>query len=389
MYALLIYADHAATTEVSACALAAAMPFFREAYGNASSRYALGRGAHQAVERARRETAEAIGAAAGEITFTSGGSEGNNAVLRGAVAKARSLGEASPHIVVSAIEHASILTTCRAMEHDGVRVTCLPVSRDGRVAPESVRAAVRKETRLVSVMLANNEVGTVQDIAGVAAALAGTGVPLHTDAVQAVGHIPVDVCALGVSYLTASGHKFHAMKGTGFLYQRRGMELPPLITGGGQENGHRAGTENVAGIVALGAALAESMERMAAERERLSHLVGWTAREVCSRIKDVRVNGAGGAHLPGTLNLGIKGVRGEALVHLLGQKGICTSTASACSAGRDAPSHVLLAMGQEAKEAMETLRISYGRQNSGKDARDVVDAIVWAVGKIRMALASA
>ena len=358
MYALLIYADHAATTEVSERALAAAMPFFRTYYGNASSRYALGRQARQAVEDVRQDIAEILGASKEEIVFTSGGSEGNNAVLRGIVARARLEGVRAPHIVVSAIEHPSILATCQALEAEGVCVTYVPASAEGRIAPADVQAALRQDTRLVSIMLANNEVGTVQDVAGIAAVLEGRGVPFHTDAVQAVGHIPIDIRKLGVTYLTASGHKF-------------------------QEGGSRGGTENTAGIAALGEALRESAELCKEEDVRLRCLCKRTAKEVLSRVDGVRINGSGGAHLPGTLNFGIRGVRGEALVHLLDLKGICVSSASACSAGRDVPSHVLLAMGQNENEAMETLRISYGCQNTEADAQKIADTIVWAVDKIR------
>ena len=357
----MIYADHAATTALSERALTAALPFFRENYGNASSAYSFGKRARKAVERAREQVACAVGAHAAEIVFTAGGSEGNNTVLRGVVEESRQQGK-SVHIVVSAMEHPSILMTCRALEKCGAAVSYLPVSWAGRVSSVSVIGALRTDTRLVSVMLANNEVGTVQPIAEIAEALAGRGIPFHTDAVQAVGHIPVDVRELGVTYLTASGHKFHAMKGTGFLYQKYGAELFPLVTGGGQEGGSRAGTENTAGIASLGEALRESAEHCKEEDVRLRCLCKRTAKEVLSRVDGVRINGSGGAHLPGTLNFGIRGVRGEVLVHLLDLKGICVSSASACSAGRDVPSHVLLAMGQNENEAMETLRISYGCQ---------------------------
>lgn len=253
----------------------------------------------------------------------------------------------------------------------------------GRVSSVSVIGALRTDTRLVSVMLANNEVGTVQDIAEIASVLKGCGIPFHTDAVQAVGHIPVDVRELGVTYLTASGHKFYGMKGTGFFYQKAGAELPALIVGGGQERGLRAGTENTAGIVALGEALTESCECMADEAVRLHGLVSCTVQEIRENLPEIRVHGEGGGHLPGLVNIGVPGVRSESLVHLLDLKGICVSAASACSAGADVPSHVLLAMGYSEKEAMEALRISYGRETTGQDADDVVRAIVGAVGKIR------
>lgn len=379
----MIYADHAATTALSERALAVALPFFRENYGNASSAYSFGKQARKAVERAREQVACAVGAHAAEIVFTAGGSEGNNTVLRGVVEAARQQGSKSVHIVVSAIEHPSILMACRALEQCGAAISYLPVSRGGRVSSASVIGALRTDTRLVSVMLANNEVGTVQDIAEIAGVLEGCGIPLHTDAVQAIGHIPINVEELGVTYLTASGHKFYGMKGTGFLYQKAGAELPALIVGGGQERGLRAGTENTAGIVALGEALMESCECMADEAVRLHGLVSYTVQEIRANLPETRVHGEGGAHLPGLVNIGVPGVRGESLVHLLDLKGICVSAASACSAGTDVPSHVLLAMGYSEKKAMEALRISYGRETTEQDADDVVRAVVGAVEKMR------
>ena len=378
----MIYADHAATTFVSEEARAAALPFFCTDYGNASSVYAFGRRARRQVEEARASTAGCVGASAEEIVFTGGGSEGNNTVLRGVVEQARTEGRRA-HLIVSAMEHSSVLATCRALEACGTAVTYLPVSHDGRVFLDAVVDALREETLLVSVMLANNEIGTVQDLAGLAALLRGTGVPLHTDAVQAVGHIPVDVHALDVAYLTASAHKFHGMKGTGFLYQAAGAELPALIAGGGQERGRRAGTENTAGIAALAAALTESCARMAEEAAHQRALVEFTAEELSRALPDLRVHGSGGAHLPGILNVGIPHVRGEALVHLLDLRGICVSAASACHAGTDAPSHVLRAMGYDDGAAMEALRISYGRGNTMEDAAAIVCEIVRAVEKIR------
>ncbi|WP_315439284.1 cysteine desulfurase family protein [uncultured Selenomonas sp.] len=378
----MIYADHAATTALSERALAAALPFFRENYGNASSAYSFGKQARKAVERAREQVACAVGAHAAEIVFTAGGSEGNNTVLRGVVEQAWQA-KKPVHIVVSTIEHPSILVTCRALERCGVEVSYLPVSKRGRVSSVSVIGALRTDTRLVSVMLANNEVGTVQPVAEIAEALAGRGIPFHTDAVQVVGHIPVDVRELGVTYLTASGHKFYGMKGTGFFYQKAGAELPALIVGGGQERGLRAGTENTAGIVALGEALTESCECMADEAVRLHGLVSCTVQEIRENLPEIRVHGEGGGHLPGLVNIGVPGVRSESLVHLLDLKGICVSAASACNAGTDVPSHVLLAMGYSEKEAMEALRISYGRETTEQDADDVVRAVVGAVEKMR------
>lgn len=379
---MMIYADYAATTPLSKRALAAALPFLQESYGNASSAYGFGKQARKAVERARVQVASVIGAEQEEIIFTAGGSEGNNTVLRGAVHQAQQEGRRA-HIVVSAMEHPSVLAVCRALEECGAAISYLTVSRDGQVLPTCVADALREDTCLVSVMLANNEVGTVQDVAGIAAVLEERGIPLHTDAVQAVGHIPVDIRALGVTYLTASGHKFHGMKGTGFLYQKAGAELPALIAGGGQERGLRAGTENTAGIVALGEALTESCALMADEAAYLRGLTALTLQMLQRDLPEVRVHGGSGVHLPGILNIGIPCVRGEALLHLLDCKEICVSTGSACSAGRNVPSHVLLSMGYHETEAMESLRISYGRDNTEQEVQELAQEIVYAVRKIR------
>ena len=378
----MIYADHAATTAVSKRAFSVSLPFLQGAYGNASSVYAFGKRVRKAVEQARQQVADAVGAAASEIVFTAGGSEGNNTILRGVAERAWREGR-RVHIVVSAIEHSSVLAPCMALEKLGARIDYLPVSQDGRVSAESVAAALSEETCLVSIMLANNEVGTVQDITAIAELLKERGVPLHTDAVQAVGHIPVDAKALGVTYLTASGHKFGGMKGTGFLWQKKGWELPPLLAGGGQERGRRAGTENTAGIVALGEALEESVERMQAEAVRLQGLVAYTLQMIQREVPEVRVHSVGAERLPTLLNIGIPGVRGESLVHLLDLKGICVSAASACSAGTDAPSHVLVAMGYGARDAMEALRISYGRENTQEDAERIAVELARAVRKMR------
>jgi cysteine desulfurase len=374
-----IYADNAATTRISDRAFEQMLPFLREQYGNASSQYSLGAKAKRAVEQARKQVAAAIGAEASEITFTSGGSEANSWVLRSAAEIYRN---EPMHIITSAIEHHSVLNACRVLEQSGVEVTFLPVDDTGRVWIEDVKAAIKPITKLVSIMLANNEIGTIQPIAEIGAFLHERGILFHTDAVQAVGHIPIDIGKLKVDFLTASAHKFNGAKGTGFFYKRSGLDLPPLIFGGEQERGLRAGTENIAGIVAAGYAVEESIAEMSETAKRLKTMVDATVSGIRARISTVRVNGNSQNRLPGTVNLGFNGVSGESLMHLLDLKGICVSTSSACNSGKDEPSHVLLALGLSERQAKSSIRISYGRYNTIEEVEKIVKAVSDAYSKI-------
>jgi len=375
-----IYADNAATTRISDSAFEKMLPFLREQYGNASSKYSLGVKSKRAIEQARKQVAVAIGAQPTEITFTSGGSEANNWVLS-SVEKIYSNFE--KHIITSSIEHHAILNTCHVLEKNGTAVTYLPVDAIGRVSVADIEAALTPSTKLVTIMLANNEIGTSQPIAEIGRMLSFKGVLFHTDAVQAVGHIRVDVNDLGVDFLTASAHKFGGAKGIGILYMSPRLELPPFIYGGEQEHSHRAGTENVAGIVSAGYALEESVSEMSVEDTRLRRLVKATVDGIKKDIPSVRVNGAGDNNLPGIVNLGFDGVSGEALMHLLDMKGICVSTSSACSSGKDEPSHVLLALGQTEQQARSAIRISFGRYNTMDDVPAIVSAICDAYKKIK------
>lgn len=376
----MIYADNAATTRISDGALQAMLPFLQEQYGNASSQYSLGARARRAIEQARRQVAAAMKAESSEIFFTSGGSEANNWVLQGVA----NLYCGTPiHMITSAIEHPAVLKTCRMLEQRGVEVTYLPVGADGRVKVEDFEAALRPETKLVSIMLANNEIGTVQPIREIGRLLRERNILFHTDAVQAAGHIPVDVSTLNVDFLSISGHKFHGAKGTGALYKRTDTPLPPLIYGGEQEQELRAGTENTAGIVSVGYALTESIAIMCDEAERLRTMVRKTVEGVKKGIPSVRVNGDSEFRLPGTVNLGFDGISGESLMHLLDLKGISVSTSSACTSGNGAPSHVLLALGQTEEQARSAIRISYGRYNTLDDAKQVADAICRCYRKIQ------
>ena len=374
----MIYADNAATTRISDRAFEQMLPFLRDQYGNASSQYSFGVKAKRAVEKARGQVAMAIGAEPSEITFTSGGSETNSWVLRG-VADAYAVKPI--HIITSAIEHHSILNTCHALEQKGAEVTFIPVNKAGCVSVKAVKAAIKSCTRLVSIMFANNEIGTVEPIEEIGRFLKDENILFHTDAVQAVGHIPVNVKKMRVDFLTASAHKFNGAKGTGILYKRSDVELLPLVYGGEQEQGLRSGTENVAGIVAAGYALEESVKEMIDVSKRLKAMVEETVIGIKERIPTVKVNGDSECCLPGMVNLGFDGVSGESLMHLLDLKDICVSTSSACTSGSDEPSHVLLAIGLSKQQAKSAIRISYGRDNTAEEVKAVVKAVCDAYAK--------
>jgi len=373
-----IYADNAATTRLSDSAFERMLPFLRGGHGNASSLHSLGTQSRRAVEQARGEAASVIGAQPSEIVFTSGGSEANSWLLRG---MADAFRNEAMHIITTCIEHHSVLNACRSCERNGVAVTYLPVDGAGRVLPKDVEAAIRPDTKLVTIMVANNEIGTIQPVAEIGSLLRERGILFHTDAVQAVGHIPVDVRDLRVDFLTASAHKFNGAKGTGFLFKRSGLDLPPLIFGGKQEMGLRGGTENVAGIVAAGCAVAESAVILGETAVRLNAMVDATVRDILARVPGTRALGDTGNRLPGLVNLVFKGISGESLMHLLDMKGVCVSTGSACASGET--SHVLLALGLTDDEAKSSIRISYGRYNTMEDAGTVVSAVCGACEKIR------
>jgi cysteine desulfurase len=374
-----IYADNAATTRISDSVFEKMLPFLREQYGNASSQYSLGVKAKRAIELARKQVAAAIGAEPSEITFTSGGSETNSWVIRSVM---ENIGDIPKHIITSPIEHHSVLNACHALEARGTDVTYIRVDSSGRVSTADVESAIRPNTKLVTIMLANNEIGAIQPIAEIGRMLKGRGILFHTDAVQAVGHITVDVDKLGIDFLTASAHKFNGAKGTGIIYRRSGLELRPLVFGGGQERGFRAGTENVAGIVSAGYAIEESIGSLATETDRLRVLTKVTIEGIKEKIPSVRVNGDIDNSLPGIINLGFDGISGEALMHLLDLKCICISTGSACYSGKDKSSHVLLALGQTEQQAKSAIRISFGKYNTMDEVRSIVTAIYNAYNKI-------
>ena len=374
-----VYADHAATTRLSDTALQAMLPYWRERYGNPSSLYAFAQQSKSDLEAARAQVAACLHAAPEEIFFTSGGTEADNWALKGAAELRRAKGR---HIITTAIEHHAILHTAQYLEKRGYEVTYLPVDGDGLVTPEQVRAALRPDTILVSVMAANNEIGTIEPIPAIGAVCRAAGVLFHTDAVQAVGHIPVDVEQWQVDLLSLSGHKFYGPRGTGALYVRKGLRLPPLIHGGGQERGRRSGTENVAGAVGLAAALKEAVEELPAESERLAALRD-RLLEGLSALPYAKVTGSRTHRLPGTASLVFEGVEGEALLLHLDARGICVSSGSACSSASLDPSHVLLAIGLPHAVAHGSIRISLGRENTGEDVEYLLKEIPQVVSQLR------
>lgn len=368
----LIYADNAATTKIDDRVITAMLPFMREQYGNASSQYTLGHQSRRAIEHARTQVASAIGANANEVFFTSGGSESDNWAIRGVALSLRAKGN---HIVTSSIEHPAVLNTCSFLERQGFSITYLPVDKYGRVDPSNVAAAIRPTTILASIMLANNEVGTIQPISEISKITKSAGILLHTDAVQAISHISVDVNDLGVDMLSASAHKFHGPKGTGFLYVRADTGLSQLIFGGHQERGMRAGTENVAGIVGTGAAVELYSNDLGEHFEYISSLSKKLIDLLREQIPNIIINGHSSEKLPGIVNLSLPDVDGEAMMLVLDTKGICVSTSSACTSGSTEPSHVLLAMGIPSKMAKSTIRISLGRYNTEEEVETIVSEI--------------
>ncbi len=376
-----IYLDNAATTACAPEVVAAMMPYFTQVFGNASSIHAWGREAKRAVEAARRQVAKALNAAVPqEILFTAGGSESDNWAIKGAAFARQERGR---HIITTAIEHHAVLHTCQWLEKQGFEVTYLPVDACGRVSAAQVEKALRPDTVLVSVMTANNEVGTIQPVAEIGEICRARGVLFHTDAVQAVGAIPVDVQAMNVDLLSLSAHKFHGPKGVGALYVRRGVKLDNLIHGGAQERGMRAGTENLPGIVGLGRAielatgsLAENAARIICLRERL--IAG-----IRERVSDVRLNGHPTERLPGNCNLSFGQVEGEALLLRLDLAGIAGSSGSACTSGTLDPSHVLLAMGLSPAAAHGSLRLTLGTDATDADIDAVLERLPPIVEDLR------
>ena len=375
-----VYADNAATTKVSKPVLDVMMPYFTEEYGNASSIYALGRSAKKALETARETVAKTIGAETSEIYFTSCGSESDNWAIRSECERLAAKGK--KQIVTSDLEHHAVLHTCQALEKLGFEVTYLPVYENGIVKTEDVKNAIREDTALVTIMYANNEIGTIQPIEEIAAVCREKGVLFHTDAVQAMGHVKIDVHAQGIDMLSLSGHKIHAQKGIGALYVRKGIPVTNLIFGGAQERNRRAGTENLPAIAGFAKAMEiastdieKRAEKTAKQRDRLI--------EGILKLPRTRLNGDPVKRLPGTVNISIEGVEGESLLLMLDLNGICASSGSACTSGSLDPSHVLLALGLKHEVAHGSLRLSIGDETTDEDIDYILEVVPKVVKRLR------
>lgn len=376
----MIYADNAATTKMSRAAVRTMTSLMEEEWGNPSSLYAHGQKAKEVLEQARADIAAVIGAEPREITFTSGGSEADNQAILSAAALGQKTGKR--HIISTAFEHHAVLHTLEKLQKEGFAVTLLDVHRDGLVVPEELEAAIRDDTCLVTVMYANNEIGTIQPIRKLGEICRRRGVLFHVDAVQAVGHIPVNVKADNIDMLSASGHKFHGPKGVGFLYVKKGIRLSSLIEGGAQERGKRAGTENVPGIAAMAEALKEADCGMAENMIRISALRDKLIRGL-KEIPHSALNGDEARRLPGNVNFCFEGIEGESLLLLLDDKGICASSGSACTSGSLDPSHVLLAIGRVHDVAHGSLRLSIGEETTEEDVAYIIQSVKEVVEYLR------
>lgn len=377
---MFIYLDNAATTRVSDTALSAMLPYFQEQYGNPSSLYAFGQEAKEALERARETVAGLLNCEAGEIIFTSGGSEADNQAIRSAAAIGARAGKR--HIISTAFEHHAVLHTLSKLEKEGFEVTLLDVHENGVVRPEELVSAIRPDTCLVTVMYANNEIGTIQPIAEIGRICREKGVLFHTDAVQAAGHIHIDVQAQNIDLLSLSAHKFHGPKGVGALYARRGIALSNLIEGGAQERGKRAGTENTAAVMGMAAALEEACRNMEGNGARMTALRDRLISGL-SQIPHSVLNGDAEHRLPGNVNFCFEGIEGESLLLLLDDRGICASSGSACTSGSLDPSHVLLAIGRPHEVAHGSLRLTLSEETSEADIDYAIKAVKEVVAYLR------
>ncbi len=372
--------DHASTTPMADEVVEAMHTCFTQIYGNASSLHSIGREAKTALEESRARVAELIGAGVDEVYFTSGGTESDNMAVKGVAMRNRDQGR---HIITTAIEHPAILEPCHYLESRGFEVTCLPVTREGIVRIEDLESAIRKDTILISMMHANNEIGTIQPVAEAGKIARDRDIPFHTDAVQTVGKIPADVNDLNVDLLSISSHKLYGPKGVGAIYIRKGTEIEPITQGGGHEQGLRSGTENVPGIVGLAKAAELAQAEMPKEMVRLTAMRDRLAKTVLEEVEDAWINGHPTKRLPNNLNLGFLHVEGEALMLHLDARGIAASTGSACSSKKTVASHVLTAIGLKPEEAHGSLRITLGRDNTTEDAERAAEAIRESAEKLR------
>jgi cysteine desulfurase len=384
-----VYLDHNATTPVDPAVLEAMLPYFSAEFGNAASIHTPGQRARAGVETAREQVAALVGARPQEIVFTSGGTESDNQAIFGIV---RSAPGATKHVITALTEHEAVLNACQALEKEGgtaaggtpaIAATYLPVDANGLVDPEAVREAIRPQTVLVSLMHANNELGTVQPLQAIGRIAAQNDIYFHSDAVQSAGKIPIDVNALGVDLLAVSGHKLYGPKGVGALYIRGGTRLRQLLYGGHHQRGFRPGTENVPGIVGLGKAAELALASLAEDAARISALRDDLERGLAARVRDARVNAANAPRTPNTANLTFPGIEGEALIIALDLKGLACSTGAACSSGALEPSHVLTAIGLAPEEARASIRFSLGRHSTAADVAYALEVVPAAVVQLR------
>jgi cysteine desulfurase len=375
-----IYFDHAATTPISSEVLEKMLPYLKGNFGNPSSIYFLGRESKKAIEEAREKVSKAINANPREIFFTGSGTEADNWAIKGVAYSNKDKGN---HIITTSIEHHAVLHTCRYLESDGFEVTYLPVDENGLISPEDVLNAIKPNTILISVMFANNEIGTVQPIKEIGKIAKDKGVIFHTDAVQAVGNIPIDVNELNIDLLSLSAHKLYGPKGVGALYIKKGVKITSFIHGGAQERSRRASTENVAGIVGLGEAIKIATENIEENNKALLSLRDRTIEEVLKNIPFTRLNGDRNNRLPGNVNFSFEFIEGESLLLMLDMKGIAASSGSACTSGSLDPSHVLLAIGLPHEIAHGSLRITFGKDNSHDDVNILLNELPEIVGRLR------
>jgi len=375
-----IYLDHAATTPTRPEVVKAMLPYLTDAFGNPSSIYSYGQEARKAVEEARTKVAQLIGARSEEIIFTSGGTEADNFALKGIAFANEDKGN---HIITTSIEHHAVLEVCKFLEKRGFRITCLPVDKYGLADPDDARKAITDKTILISVMHANNEVGTIEPVEGIGEIAKEAGVYFHTDAVQTAGHIPVNVDRLNVDLLSISGHKFYGPKGVGALYVRKGTKLVSFMHGGEQERRRRAGTENVPAIVGLGKAVELAGQEMDKEAERLAYLRDKLIKGLVEKIDHIRLNGHPKRRLPNNVNVSVDFVEGESMLLNLDLEGICASTGSACSSASLESSHVLLALGLSPEQAHGSLRFTFGRENTEADVERVLEVLPGIVARLR------
>lgn len=375
-----VYMDHSATTATDPEVVEAMLPWFSAGYGNPSSLYQIARESRAVVEEARAKVAAALRARSDEIYFTSGGTESDNWAIKGVAYANRKKGD---HIITSAIEHHAVLHTCEYLEKQGFSVTYLPVDEYGQIRIDDLRAAITDKTILVTIMFANNEIGTIEPIAEIGKVCREKGVLFHTDAVQAIGSVPIDVDAMKIDLLSLSAHKLYGPKGIGALFIRKGVKIDNLLHGGGQEHRRRAGTENIAGIVGLGCAIEKAVSTMDERTARISALRDRLCTAILEQIPNTRLNGHPTSRLPGNINISFDFIEGESMLLLLDHYGICASTGSACTSGSLEPSHVLLATGLPAETAHGSLRLTLGTENTDEDVDYVLEHLHKVVSRLR------